>query len=293
MSFAYSYYKGEDLTHTRDANFVAPVDRTFSETGGATLIFPRFNIAGTNARPLTAFNRISLFQSSGKSEYNGFSIEARRRLSNKFGFIAAYTVSKANDNKPDQTIVVAGVDDSKIFQNNFDPSADYGRSDLDLRHRFVLSPVYDVGAFSSDNGAARTLLSNWVFSGIIQAQSGFAYSAAVTGNPNNDDNSANDRVAGTSRNQFTTPNTLQVDLRLTRGFPFGEKYRLTLLSEGFNIFNRSNVSGQNNQFYSSTFNNTSQIGTLTRVNANGALAFGQPNRFLTERQFQLGIKFEF
>lgn len=293
LSLTYSFYKGDDLTHTRDANFVAPVDRTFTETGGPSLVFQRFNIPTVNARPLTAFNRVSVFESSGNSRYHGFSVEARRRLANKFSFIAAYTLSKANDDKPDQTIVVAGTDDAKILQNNFNVATEYGRSDLDLRHRFVFSPVYEVGKCASDNAAARALFSDWVFSGIIQAQSGIAYSAAVTGNPNNDDNSANDRVSGTLRNQYSTPKTLQVDVRLSRVFPFGERYRLTLLGEGFNIFNRSNVSGVNNQFYSSTFSNTTQTGTLTRINANGALAFQQPNRFLTERQFQLGIKFAF
>ncbi|MGB7201366.1 MAG: TonB-dependent receptor [Pyrinomonadaceae bacterium] len=293
LSLAYTFYKGDSLTHTRDANFVAPVDRIFVDPTGQGYVFRRFNIAGTNLRPVAGFNRISLFESSGRSQYHGFSIEARRRFANKFSFIGAYTVSEAKDDKPDQTIVVAGVDDPKIFQNNFDPTLEYGRSDLDLEHRFVFSPVYEVGKVGGDNAAASAIFSNWVMSGIIQIQSGFAYSAAVTGNPNNDDNTANDRVPGTRRNQFSTPNTYQFDLRLTRVFPLGERYRLTFLGEGFNIFNRSNISGQNNQFFSSTFNNGTQIGALTRVNANGALAFGQPNRFLTERQVQLGIKFEF
>lgn len=293
LAITYAYYNGTNLTHTRDVNFTAPVDRPFTEAGGPTLTFQRFNIAGVNPRPLTAFNRVSLFESSGHSKYNGLSFELRRNLANHFSFIAAYTYSKAKDDKPDQTIVVAGTDDSKILQNQFDVSTEYGRSDLDLKHRFVFSPVYEVGKFGGDNAALDAILGHWVLSGIFQAQSGFAYSAAVLGNPNNDDNTANDRLSGTLRNQYSTPNTFQIDLRLSRIFAFGERYRLTVLGEGFNILNRSNVSGVNNQYYNSTFNTTTQTGVLTRVNANGALAFGQPNRFLSERQFQLGIKFDF
>ena len=89
------------------------------------------------------------------------------------------------------------------------------------------------------------------------------------------------------------PATYQIDARITRVFKFSERYRLTLLGEGFNILNRSNVSAVNNNFYTATFNNATQTGTLTRTLLNGAPAFDQPRLFLTERQFQLGIKFEF
>lgn len=76
-------------------------------------------------------------------------------------------------------------------------------------------------------------------------------------------------------------------------FSLTGRFRLTLLGEGFNIFNRSNVSAVNNAFYGATFNTGTQTGTLTRTVANGGLAFGQPRLFLTERQIQPGIKFEF
>jgi hypothetical protein len=291
LSIAYTVYRGDDLTRTRDANLTAPAARPFTVTGsGEVLNFDRF----VNARLVNGFNRISLFESSANSFYQGLSIEAKRRFVNHFSFIAAYTYSRAKDDKPDQTAVVAGTDDAKIVQNQFNVTTEYGRSDLDLRHRFVFSPFYETGKFKwSDNRAAQVLLSNWIFSGIIQAQSGFTYSAAVTGNPNADDNTANDRVSGTNRNQFTTPNTFQVDARISRTIPFSERLRLTFLGEGFNIFNRSNVSGVNNAFYASTFNTGTQTGTLTRTLLNGIVAFQQPRAFLTERQFQLGVKFEF
>jgi outer membrane receptor protein involved in Fe transport len=296
LSVAYTVYRGDDLTRTRDANLAAPVSRPFTVAGTGEIInFDRFNTA-VNPRPVNplVYNRINLFESTANSFYQGFSVEAKRRFVNHFSFIAAYTYSRAKDDKPDQTAVVAGTDDAKIIQNQFDYRTEYGRSDLDLRHRFVFSPLYEVGKVNLiDNSFARALLSNWVFSGIVQIQSGFAYSAAVTGNPNADDNTANDRVSGTARNQFTTPNTFQVDTRISRTIPFGERLRLTILGEGFNIFNRSNVSSVNNGFYVSTFNNTTQTGTLTRTLLNGTFAFQQPRAFLTERQFQLGIKFEF
>jgi outer membrane receptor protein involved in Fe transport len=288
VSVAYTVYKGQDLTRTRDANLSAPVSTNFFD-GTTAIAFDRFS----NPRRVAGFNRINLFESTAESFYQGFSVEAKRRFANKFSFIAAYTYSSAKDDKPDQTAVVAGTDDAKIIQNQFAEQTEYGRSDLDLKHRFVFSPVYEVGKVELGNSFANAFLSNWVLSGILQAQSGFAYSAAVTGNPNNDDNTSNDRVPGFARNQFSTPSTFQVDMRLQRAFIFGERYKLTLMGEGFNIFNSSNVSGVNNGYYAATFNSGTGTGTLTRTLLNGALAFGQPRAFLTERQFQLGIKFEF
>ena len=78
-------------------------------------------------------------------------------------------------------MVVVGTDDVKGVQNNLDISADWGRSDLDIRHRLVFSPVYEIGTVKKDNAIASGFLSNWTFSGIMTLQSGFAYSALIAG----------------------------------------------------------------------------------------------------------------
>ena len=90
---------------------------------------------------------------------------------------------------------MVGADDAKVAENNFDLTGEYGRSDLDIRHRFIFSPVYETGTFKySDNKFVRAVLSDYVITGIVQAQSGFAYSALVSGDPNNDGNTSTDRV---------------------------------------------------------------------------------------------------
>ncbi len=209
----------------------------------------------------------------------------------------SYTLSKAKDSKPDQTSVVPGVDDAKIAQNQFDLSGEYGISDLDVRHRFIFSPLYETGTFRhSDNKAIRFLLSDYLITGIFTAQSGFTYSAAVSGDPNNDGNTANDRAPGTQRNQFTTPGFYQIDMRLGRIIRFGERYRLSLFAEGFNLFNSSNVQAVNNTFYAFS---TTGGGRLTRTTN-----FGTPRLFVSgspsftfnssyNREFQLGVRFDF
>ena len=200
----------------------------------------------------------------------------------------AYTLSKANDSKPESTMVVVGTDDFKGVQNNLDVRADWGRSDLDIRHRFVFSPVYEIGKVAKDSDVASALLSNWTFSGIITLQSGFAYSAQITGDANRDGNAVSDRVPGTARNAFTTPSIYTFDTRVTKSFVFAEKYKISLIGEAFNLFNRSNVSAVNTGRYVIASNSATAF-----TNPAPASAFGLPRTFLGERQIQLGIRFRF
>ncbi|MBA3694682.1 MAG: TonB-dependent receptor, partial [Acidobacteria bacterium] len=307
FSVQYTLFKGDDLTRTRNANLSAPVATTVAiyngnTPTGETFVFQRFS----NPRPIPTFQRISLFESTAKSFYQGLSFELNRRFANHFLFNTSYTLSKAKDDKPDQTSVVpGGGDDAKIAENQFDLSGEYGRSDLDVRHRFIFSPVYETGTFRySDNKIVRALLSDYIVTGIFTAQSGIAYSALVSGDPNGDGITSTDRVPGTRRNQFSTPATYQVDMRVGRIIRFGERYRLSLFAEGFNIFNRSNVQNVFRNLYG-----FSNAGTISGVSlpirlSPAATNFGTPSGFVSgspsftfnssyNREFQLGVRFDF
>ncbi|MBA2736934.1 MAG: TonB-dependent receptor, partial [Pyrinomonadaceae bacterium] len=297
FSVQYTLFKGSDLTRTRNANLSAPVATTAATPTGETFTFQRFS----NPRPIPAFQRTSLFESTAKSFYQGLSFELNRRFANHLLFNTSYTLSKAKDDKPDQTSVVPGVDDSKIAENQFDLSGEYGRSELDVRHRFIFSPVYETGTFKySDNKVVRALLSDYIITGIFTAQSGIAYSAQVSGDPNGDGNFSNDRVPGTKRNEFSTPAIYQVDMRVGRIIRFGERYRLSLFAEGFNIFNRSNVQSVFTTLYAFSPANA----TLPNRLSSRQINFDTPRFFVSSspsfafnssynREFQLGIRFDF
>jgi outer membrane receptor protein involved in Fe transport len=300
VSVQYSLYKGVDLSRTRNANLTTPTTLNvpvFTAGGvatGETLAITRF----TGPARVPGFGRISLFESSAKSLYNGLSFELNRRFSNHWSFTANYTLSKAKDNKPDQTsVVVGGGDDGKIAENQFDLTGEYGRSDLDVRHRFVFSPLYDTGTFKySDNKVLRFLLSDYVFTGIITAQSGFAFSAGVTGDPNNDANTANDRAPGTRRNEFSTPSSFQVDARVGRAFKFTERARLTLFLEAFNLFNRPNVQSVNRNLYAFSTTGGGRLTQTTNFNTPSGFISGSPSFTFNSsynREVQLGIRFDF
>lgn len=286
LSVSYLYFRGVHLSRTRDINLQAPVPTTLQVRVGGNPTGETFTVLRhSSPRPIPGFARINLFESTGDSRYNGLAVELKRRFTRGLQFIGAYTFSSTKDNKPDQTMVVVGTDDIKGVQNNLDVNADWGRSDLDIRHRFVFSPVYDVGRVDNENVFVRGFLSHWTFSAIVTLQSGFAHSAAITGDVNNDQNSATDRLPGTPRNGFTTPNIYIFDARATKSFKLGEKAKLNLIAEAFNLFNRSNVA---------------TVNTGRFVFSSGALvppaptaAFGAPRTFLGERQIQLAVKLSF
>ncbi|MGH9897890.1 MAG: TonB-dependent receptor domain-containing protein, partial [Pyrinomonadaceae bacterium] len=297
LSVTYLLYRGVHLSRTRDVNLFPAINTQATDTSGGVFTierFPGMNLSSTDPlRPLSAFSRISLFESTGNSLYNGLAIELTRRYSKGLQFIASYTLSKAEDDKPDQTsVVVGGGDDFKVAQNTLDPGREFGRSDLDLRHRFVFSPVYELGRFNGGNTFLRALLSDYTLSGILQFQSGFAFSATIPNDLNRDSNLNSDRAPGTIRNEFSTPATYQVDLRLSRSIQFREHKKLSLIVEGFNIFNRTNVAGVlTNRYSGFTVNSASGAITLLPTAVNSP--FGAPNLFLSERQLQLAAKFTF
>jgi len=301
-SATYLFYKGVHLSRTRDVNLFAPVNAT-AAFGGQTFTVERFPGTGANAnaqftsttplRPFANYNRINLFEPTANSRYDALAFQLNRRFAGSLQFLASYTFSRALDDKPDQTAVVpGGGDDAKIVWNQSDLREDWARSDLDIPHRFVFSPVFSVGSVKRESAFARGLLSNWTLSGIAQLQSGFTYSAGVNADLNRDGNARNDRVPGTSRNQFRTPNVYIFDARVTRAFDFGETTRLRLILEGFNLFNRSNVATVNvNQFAGFTPNAGTQTLNFTAPALNAP--FGAPRTFIGSRELQLAVKFDF
>jgi hypothetical protein len=284
LSVNYLYFRGVHVGRTRDINLGTPVATTLTDPSGQTFTVLRHPVA----RPIPGFARISLFESTADSRYNALALEVKRRFTRGFQFIAAYTLSDTSDNRPDQTMVVVGADDAKGLMNNLDINADWGRSDLDIRHRFVFSPVYEIGRVNSDSGFAREVLSNWTFSGIITLQSGFAYSALISADANRDGNPSTDRVPGTRRNGFTTPNIYIFDARVTKTFKFTEKYSLSLLGEAFNLFNRSNIATVNTGRYGLASSSATAL-----TNPAVSTPFGGARTFLGERQIQLGVRFKF
>ena len=70
--------------------------------------------------------------------------------------------------------------------------------------------------------------------------SGRPISATVTGDANQDGNNNNDRLPGESRDSLLGPDYATTDLRLTRRIYAGDRVKLDLMAESFNLLNRDN-----------------------------------------------------
>jgi hypothetical protein len=289
LSVTYMFFKGVHLSRTRDINL--PATQLVTANDGTTSFqVPRF----LAPRPVPGYRRINLFESTGNSQYHGLALQLQRRFAKGWQFLATYTFSKSKDDRPDQTAVVPGNagDDAKIVFNQLDVRGDYGTAEVDVPHRFVFSSVREFGTFKkSDSQFLRWLLSDYTFSSITQINSGVPYTATVGADLNNDQNIFTDRAPGTIRNQFRARTIWQSDMRITRMFRFGETMRLRLILEGFNLTNRTNVLTTNINLYSG-FSGPA-AGPLTLTRPTGINRFALPRTFLTSRELQLGIKFDF
>jgi hypothetical protein len=198
----------------------------------------------TSARPFTNFGRIIEFQSTAESQYNGVTVELNKRYSNNWQAKLAYTFGKAKDTKSDATAVVPNSsDDAKYASDPTDFQVDNAPGDNDVRHRIVLSGVWNldyVGGIQIP--ILRVLASGWTLSGIVSFQTGMPYSLEINGDLNNDGNTRNDLVPGTKRNSQRLPSVFSVDPRITRRIAIGP-VGVELIVEAFNVFNARNVVG--------------------------------------------------
>jgi hypothetical protein len=106
---------------------------------------------------ISNFNQIN---SVGNSNYHAVWVKADKHFSHGLQFLASYAYSKAMDYNSLSTA------ESLVIQNAYNPRGDYGLSEYDTRHRFVLSGFYELPF------KANRLVSGWQFGVVQQVQSG-------------------------------------------------------------------------------------------------------------------------
>lgn len=228
-----------------------------------------------------------------KGKYDALIINLNKRFSRRYILGGNYTFAHATDNQlgiftlPSDSFVgvvpvatetatgktnqngsftTAGgkfVTQAGTFLNG--PDLDKGPSDLAVKHIFQI------------NGLVELPLRIEV-SGIFRVQSGFHFSrtAAVTEDPDGNGNfNTIDHGPGAGRNAFTAPAFVNLDMRFAKRFALGERVRLQLLFEFFNLLNRQNPAA-----VGQSANNLTQ-------------PFGQATQVLPGREGQVGFRIEF
>src|SRR5262249_9196184 len=142
---------------------------------------------------------------------------------------------------------------------------------------------------------------------IVVVSSGFATAASIPSTfppsfstPSNTLNGAGG-VLGIPllRNKYRRPYTVTADMRVSKRIRFNENMSIELLAEGFNIFNKSNVTGINSGYIATgDINFTTGVLTYNAGQHVGVPAFGSTTSInntiiFTPRQIQFGAKFHF
>jgi hypothetical protein len=153
--------------------------------------------------------------------------------------------------------------------------------------------------FHRDHEWLGIFFNNWKASGVVTVGSGGPVSATVTGDANQDGNNSNDRLPGVSRDSLLGPDYATTDLRLTRRLFAGDRVKVELMAESFNLLNRDNKCVQITQ--DGFISNSAQF--VQTTNTTGINIFPAqyrvPSTFLhatdayAPRQIQLALKLIF
>lgn len=131
-----------------------------------------------DGRPFNAkfpFLGVINFLSNGyESKYAGLQVSYTQRPWHGLTLVVGYTWSHAID----QASLNRGLNP----QNSLDPAAEYGSSDLDIRHRFTMAVTYDIPGIRTWGH----LLDNWQVNSIITLQTGLPW-GVIDGYANGND----------------------------------------------------------------------------------------------------------
>jgi hypothetical protein len=298
ISASYLFSFGKNLPNFVDTNLSpVTVPRTYNiidgPFAGQKWTIPYFLGA---SRPDTRFGLIEEIRSDISSKYHALVLQANRRLTNGLQFQTSYTLSRSYDNgQLSQTNVAT----FSVPFNPFDQQGENGLSNFDRRQKLVMSAVYNT-QFKGMDAAARRILNGWTIAPILNAFSGARYTANISGSPSSafgfsqaggiNGSNGSLRFALLPRNFFKQPKVWYFDMRVSRRFSITEKTKLELLAEGFNLFNRTQVTSVNNTIY--TVQTSGTTANLVFNNAFGTVT-GADGFFFRERQVQLAVRFEF
>ncbi len=252
--------------------------------------------------PPCTLGAINQVNGAGTSNYNALWVTLNKHFSHGFEFLASYTFSKSLDFNS------LSSNESIPLQNAYNPRGDYGLSEFDVRHRFVMNGVYQL-PFKGNR-----LISGWQVGVITQAQSGNPLTPLIavnvgggitqtlrpditgpiqtTGDPAqwyvNKAVFVSPCVAGVchpgnlGRDAITGPDFVNTDFNVTKNTKLTERLNLQFRTEMFDIFNHPNFGNPLTTVGAATF------GT---VKPNGTRFPG--GDFGSARQLQFALKMQF
>lgn len=218
----------------------------------------------TQARALSGFASENLDSDELNSSYHALQVQLRRHAG-RLNLEANYTWSHEID---DMVNVFGG------FSNPYDPNADRGSGDWDIRHNVTGSALYNLPELKGSNGLVRGVLGGWQASSIVQGRSGAPVNVQLVsgffGNPvrpdytgqpvrlsnfnwpyssynvnafqvdPNFDGTPGKGLGNVGRNVLRAPGFFQWDFSAAKNFPVTERLTVQFRADFFNILNHPN-----------------------------------------------------
>jgi hypothetical protein len=268
------------------------ISRNINQPVNGVRPFPALSTSSP-IRPGAPLGSIIQVESTGFSSYHALWLSATKRLSGGLLFDASYTWSKSLDTNSLNSSGFA-VQDGNDIPNQ------YGLSDYDARHRFVLSATYELPF------TGHALTRGWQLAAIVQSQSGnpvniVTSNSTLNGVPNSvrPDVTGPIRILGSvdqwfdpsvfvaanrfgnlGRNVVIGPAFHNTDLSVIKTLTAARRYRLQFRADIFDLFNHPNFGPPGNIVGSPTF------GKISRTR----LPTGEAG---SSRQIQLAVKLSF
>jgi hypothetical protein len=298
MSASYIYSHTIGLPVAIDTNLLPAPMSTVQLANGKSVSYRNWNTTAAgadplggaeglpcNANPFTCFVNPFIVQnnqytSAGSAVYQAGILEIKKRFSDHFSLLGNYTFSK-------------GFDTTTDFNSDYGPQdptnlgADRGLSEFDQRHKVVLAGVIE-------SPWKNPFLSGFQLAPILTYNSGHPFNLLAGGEVNGNNHTTNERPIGAGRDTGLGPDYINFDMRLGWQHKVGEKAKLQLTAEGFNIANHTNYASVNNEV--SPFFGLTPGFTTFHVQGSRALSPSTPLGFTSvfpKREIQLGLRLTF
>jgi hypothetical protein len=208
-------------------------------------------VGGAGKRPNGAFGGMYEDENGVESFYDALAVQLNKRFSHGVQGILSYTWSHELDDgqgfgQATQNIFLSN-NFSWLQNNNF--RADYGNGEEDQPQRLSLAWIWQPTLVHRDGKLFKYLVNNWQLSSITTIGSSRPYTnptisdsstPAVTGQFSTfsiNGTGLSGRVPFLAENAVWQPALYREDVRLTKSLPFGDRYRVDLSFEAFNISN--------------------------------------------------------
>jgi len=282
--------RGRNLIAARDINQPAPSPAPF------------------NPRPNPFFADITMIESRARSSYDALELRFDQRLDRGLALTTSYTLGKSTD---DASAFFASAGDANFPQDSNNPSAEWARSNFDVRHRLTVSGIWELpfgpGRRWLNDGVAGLCLGNWDVQTVMSFQSGRPFTVAIHPDIDNSNTGranlgfgSNDRPDLVGDPQAGSSSYARWFNTTAFAFPtfgtFGDVGRNTLEGPGYKNVNLALVrdvdlgSGRL-QLRLETFNLFNWTNFDLPDNFLGSPTFGQILSAGSPRRFQLGLRY--